>query len=88
TEGDYRGAVRLVIQFREAGLKPEIYSYLVAMTAVVKELNEFAKALRKLKTFARAGLITEFDREDVDLAENYQSELLADGALLSKWVIQ
>ncbi|GAU27659.1 hypothetical protein TSUD_126060 [Trifolium subterraneum] len=88
TEGDYRGAVRLVIQFREAGLKPEIYSYVVAMSAVVKELNEFAKALRKLKTFARAGLITEFDREDVDLAENYQSELLADGALLSKWVIQ
>jgi pentatricopeptide repeat protein len=87
-EGDYRGAVRLVIQLREAGLKPEIYSYLVAMTAVVKELNEFAKALRKLKYFARVGLITEFDREDVDLAENYQSELIADGELLSKWVIQ
>ncbi|CAI8596986.1 unnamed protein product [Vicia faba] len=88
TEGDYKGAVRLVIRFREAGLKPEIYSYLVAMTAIVKELNEFAKALRKLKSFTRAGLITEFDREDVELAENYQSELLADGARLSKWVIQ
>ncbi|CAK8565975.1 unnamed protein product [Lathyrus sativus] len=88
TEGDYKGAVRLVIRFREAGLKPEIYSYLVAMTAIVKELNEFAKALRKLKSFARAGLVTEFDQEDVELAENYQSELLADGARLSKWVIQ
>ncbi|KAI5408567.1 pentatricopeptide repeat-containing protein At2g30100, chloroplastic [Lathyrus oleraceus] len=87
-EGDYKGAVRLVIRFREAGLKPEIYSYLVAMTAIVKELNEFAKALRKLKSFARAGLVTEFDREDVELAENYQSELLADGARLSNWVIQ
>jgi len=78
----------LVIRFREAGLKPEIYSYLVAMTAVVKELNEFAKALRKMKSFARAGLITEFDLEDVELTEKYQSDILADGARLSKWVIQ
>lgn len=87
-EGDYQGAVRLVIRFREAGLKPEIYSYLVAMTAVVKELNGFAKALRKMKSFARAGLITEFDQEDVKLTEKYQSDLLVDGARLSKWVIQ
>lgn len=78
----------MVIRFREAGLKPEIYSYLVAMTAVVKELNEFAKALRKLKSFSRAGLIAKLDAEDVELAEKYQSELLADGARLSNWVIQ
>lgn len=87
-EGDYRSAVRLVIRFRESGLRPEVYSYLVAMTAVVKELNEFGKALRKLKSFRRAGLVTEFDLEDVKLAEKYQSDLLADGVRLSNWVIQ
>ncbi|KAG4920548.1 hypothetical protein AAZX31_18G058800 [Glycine max] len=87
-EGDYRNAVRLVIRFRESGLKPEIYSYLVAMTAVVKELNEFAKALRKLKGFTRAGLVAELDLEDVELTEKYQSDTLADGVRLSNWVIQ
>lgn len=87
-EGDYKGAVKLVIRFRESGLKPEVYSYLVAMTAVVKELNEFAKALRKLKSFARAGLVAELDLEDVELTENYQSDLLSDGVRLSNWVIQ
>ncbi|KAK7305444.1 hypothetical protein VNO77_43350 [Canavalia gladiata] len=87
-EGDYKGAVRLVIRFRESGLKPEVYSYLVAMTAVVKELNEFAKALRKLKNFAKAGLIAELDLEDVERTEKYQSDLLADGVRLSNWVIQ
>ncbi|KAK7301703.1 hypothetical protein RJT34_12575 [Clitoria ternatea] len=87
-EGDYRGAVRLVIGFRESGLKPEVYSYLVAMTAVVKELNEFAKALRKLKSFVRAGLVAEPDLEDVELTERYQSDLLADGVRLSNWVVQ
>nr|KYP40061.1 hypothetical protein KK1_038602 [Cajanus cajan] len=88
SEGDYVGAVRLVIRFRESGLKPEVYSYLVAMTAVVKELNEFAKSLRKLKNFARAGLVAELDLEDVELTEKYQSNLLADGVRLSNWVIQ
>ncbi|XP_057725559.1 pentatricopeptide repeat-containing protein At2g30100, chloroplastic [Arachis stenosperma] len=87
-EGDYKGAIRLVIHFRESGLKPEVYSYLVAMTAVVKELNEFAKALRKLKSYVRAGLASELDLEDVELAEKYQSDLLADGVRLSNWVIQ
>ncbi|XP_061350002.1 pentatricopeptide repeat-containing protein At2g30100, chloroplastic [Gastrolobium bilobum] len=87
-EGDYRSAVRLVIRFRESSLKPEVYSYLVAMTAVVKELNEFAKALRKLKSFVRAGLIAALSPEDIELTEKYQSELLADGVRLSNWVIQ
>lgn len=77
-----------MIQFRESGLKPEIYSYLIAMTAVVKELNEVAKALRKLKGFARSGFIAELDLEDVELVEKYQSDLLADGVCLSNWVIQ
>ncbi|KAK7387259.1 hypothetical protein VNO78_27912 [Psophocarpus tetragonolobus] len=88
SEGDYRSAVRLVIRFRESGLKPEVYSYLIAMTAVVKELNEFAKALRKLKGFAKTGLVTELDLEDVELTEQYQSDLLADGVRLSNWVMQ
>lgn len=87
-EGNYRGAVKLVIHLRELGLKPEVYSYLIAMTAVVKELNEFAKALRKLKSFTKSGLIAELDAENVELIEKYQSDLLADGVSLSKWAIQ
>lgn len=87
-EGNYRDAVKLVIHMRESGLKPEVYSYLIAMTAVVKELNEFAKTLRKLKGFARDGFIAELDVENVELIENYQSDLLADGVQLSNWVIQ
>lgn len=87
-EGNYRGAVKLVIHLRESGLKPEVYSYLIAMTAVVKELNEFAKALRKLKGFTKSGLIAELDAENVELIEKYQSDLLADGVCLSNWVIQ
>lgn len=58
------------------------------MTAVVKELNEFAKALRKLKGFTKSGLIAELDAENVELIEKYQSDLLADGVRLSSWVIQ
>jgi len=29
-------------------LKPEVYSYLIALTALVKEQKELSKALRKL----------------------------------------
>ncbi|XP_037497896.1 pentatricopeptide repeat-containing protein At2g30100, chloroplastic [Jatropha curcas] len=58
------------------------------MTAVVKELNEFAKALRKLKGYAKSGLIVELDAENVSIIEEYQSGLLADGVCLSNWVIQ
>ncbi|KAJ4971801.1 hypothetical protein NE237_004900 [Protea cynaroides] len=87
-EGDYRGAIKLVIDFRECGLKPEIYSYLIAMTAVVKELNEFSKAARKLKGFVRTGLIAEIDVENAELIEKYQSDILGDGVRLSNWVIQ
>ncbi|KAK1588885.1 hypothetical protein Q3G72_028253 [Acer saccharum] len=87
-EGNYHEAIKLVIHLKESGLKPEVYSYLIAMTAVVKELNEFAKALRKLKGYARAGLIAEIDVENVGLIEKYQSDLLADGARLSSWAIQ
>lgn len=87
-EGNYGDAVKLVIHLRESGLKPEVYSYLIALTAVVKELNEFGKALRKLKSYVRAGSIAEFDEENVGLIEKYQSDLLADGARLSSWAIQ
>lgn len=87
-EGNYRDAIKLVIHLKESGLKPEVYSYLIAMTAVVKELNEFAKALRKLKGYAKTGLIAELDTDNVELIENYQSDLLADGVRLSSWAIQ
>ncbi|XP_052211269.1 pentatricopeptide repeat-containing protein At2g30100, chloroplastic [Diospyros lotus] len=87
-DGKYLDAVKFVIRLRESGLKPEVYSYLIAMTAVVKELNEFAKALRKLKGFSKVGWIAELDSENVRLIEGYQSDLLADGVCLSSWLIQ
>ncbi|XP_027154675.1 pentatricopeptide repeat-containing protein At2g30100, chloroplastic [Coffea eugenioides] len=87
-EGNYKDAVNLVIGMRECGLKPEIYSYLIAMTAVVKELNEVAKALRKLKGFTKAGLIAELDAENTGLVEKYQADLLDAGVRLSNWVMQ
>ncbi|WOG89061.1 hypothetical protein DCAR_0208297 [Daucus carota subsp. sativus] len=87
-EGNFKDAIKLVIDFKEADLKPEVYSYLIAMTAVVKELNELAKALRKLRSFRKAGLITELDGNNVQLIEGYQSDLIADGVRLSDWVMQ
>lgn len=87
-EGNYVGAVKLVVDIRESGFKPEVYSYLIAMTAVVKELNEFGKTLRKLKGFTKAGVIAEVDIENAELIEKYQSDLLADGVRLSNWIIQ
>ena len=87
-DGNYRDAIKFVIDIRESGLKPEVYSYLIAMTAVVKELNEFAKALRRIKGFIKEGLITDIDVASVALIEDYQSDLLADGICLSKWVME
>lgn len=87
-DGNYRDAIKLVIKIKESGLKPEIYSYLIAMTAVVKELNEFSKALRKLKNYTKTGLTSNLDVEDTQLIQNYQSTLLEDGVRLSDWVIQ
>ncbi|XP_010685931.2 pentatricopeptide repeat-containing protein At2g30100, chloroplastic [Beta vulgaris subsp. vulgaris] len=87
-KGDYRDAVKLVIHLRESGLNPETYSYLVAMTAVVKELNEVSKALRKLKGFTKAGVVAELDEENIRLVEKYQSDLLDEGIQLSSWLIQ
>ncbi|CAL1368923.1 unnamed protein product [Linum trigynum] len=87
-DGNYREAVKMVINLKESGLKPEVYAYLIAMTAVVKELNELAKALRKLKSFSRSGSVAELDPENVKLVETYQSKLLEDGVHLSRWVIE
>lgn len=87
-DGKYRDAVNLVINLKESGFRPEAYSYLIAMTAVVKELNEFTKALRKVKGFSKSGLVAELDPDDVGLIEKYQSDLVADGVRLSNWVIQ
>lgn len=87
-DGKYKDAVKFVIHIKECGLKPEAYSYLLAMTSVVKELNEVAKALRKLKGFTRAGLIPELDAENTRLIDKYQEDLLDDGMLLSNWVLK
>lgn len=77
----------MVISFHESNLKPEVYSYLIAMTAVVKELNEFSKALRKLKGFARNGVISHLDKQNVELIEKYQSNLIDDGVRIANWVL-
>ncbi|KAI3829989.1 hypothetical protein L1987_04121 [Smallanthus sonchifolius] len=87
-EGSYRDAIKLVIEIKESNLKPEVYSYLIAMTAVVKELNEFSKALRKLKSYTKTSLVSNLDAEDTHLTQNYQSTLLSDGVRLSNWVIE
>ncbi|XP_031498495.1 pentatricopeptide repeat-containing protein At2g30100, chloroplastic [Nymphaea colorata] len=88
TDGDYRGAVKLVVEFRECGLKPEIYSYLIALTALVKEQNEFSKSLRRLKKLQNDGVIADLDVENLVLVEKYQLELLNYAEQLSSWAIQ
>ncbi|XP_076929150.1 pentatricopeptide repeat-containing protein At2g30100, chloroplastic-like [Bidens hawaiensis] len=87
-DGSYKDAINLVIDIKESNLKPEVYSYLIAMTAVVKELNEFSKALRKLKSFTKTGLVSTLDKHDTHLIQNYQSTLISDGVRLSNWVIE
>ncbi|KAF2930347.1 hypothetical protein DAI22_05g128100 [Oryza sativa Japonica Group] len=54
-DGDYRDAVKLIIEFKESGLQPEVYSYLIGLTALVKEQKEFSKALRKLNSSVKEG---------------------------------
>ncbi|KAL8027063.1 hypothetical protein ABFS82_14G068400 [Erythranthe guttata] len=87
-EGRYRDAAKLVIHLKECGLKPDVYSYLIAMTAVVKELNEFAKSLRKLKSFTKANLVAHLDPESLHLVQDYQNDLLSDGLHLSNCILQ
>ncbi|XP_066366896.1 pentatricopeptide repeat-containing protein At2g30100, chloroplastic-like [Miscanthus floridulus] len=87
-DGDYRNAVKLVIEFKETGLKPEVYSYLIGLTALVKEQKEFSKALRRLNSSVKDGSISELDAESMHSIEKYQSDLLSDGVLLSNWAVQ
>lgn len=58
------------------------------MTAVVKELNEFAKSLRKLKSYTKSGLVAELDPDSIHLIETYQEDLLASGIRLSHWALK
>ncbi|XP_020582094.1 pentatricopeptide repeat-containing protein At2g30100, chloroplastic isoform X2 [Phalaenopsis equestris] len=53
-DGNYIGAVKMVIEFKETGLTPEVYSYLIALTSLVKEQKELSKALGKLKGALKA----------------------------------
>ncbi|KAG0517641.1 hypothetical protein BDA96_09G107000 [Sorghum bicolor] len=87
-DGDYRNAVKLVIEFKETGLKPEVYSYLIGLTALVKEQKEFSKALRRLNSSVKDGSISKLDAESMHSIEKYQSDLLSDGVLLSNWAVQ
>lgn len=81
-------AVKLVIEFKETGLKPEVYSYLIGLTALVKEQKEFSKALRRLNASVKDGSISKLDAESMHSIKKYQSDLLSDGVLLSNWVVQ
>ncbi|KAG7568955.1 Pentatricopeptide repeat [Arabidopsis thaliana x Arabidopsis arenosa] len=87
-DGDYKKAVDMVMELRLSGLKPEAYSYLIAMTAIVKELNSLGKTLRELKRFARAGFVAEIDDHDRVLIEKYQSETLSRGLQLATWAVE
>lgn len=78
----------MVVELRRSGLKPEAYSYLIAMTGVVKELNSLGKTLRELKRYTRAGLVAEIGDHDRLLIEKYQSELVSCGLELAAWAIQ
>ncbi|CAN8285419.1 unnamed protein product [Cochlearia groenlandica] len=87
-DGDYMKAVDLVVDLRLSGLNPEAYSYLIAMTAIVKELNSLGKILRDLKRFTRAGFVAEIDGHDRFLIEKYQSEIISRGLELAAWAVQ
>ncbi|XP_022947356.1 uncharacterized protein LOC111451243 [Cucurbita moschata] len=50
-----RGAEKMLLHRRLSGLNPEVYGYLIAMTVLVKEFNELAKALHKLEVVQERG---------------------------------
>ncbi|KAJ0979387.1 hypothetical protein J5N97_014861 [Dioscorea zingiberensis] len=87
-DGNYLGAVKLVIEFKECGLNPEVYSYLIALTALVKEQKEYSKVLRKLKASTKDDLASELDADDLQQIKDYQSTLIRDAIRLSDWAIQ
>ena len=37
------------------------------------------KALHELESCAREGIVAELDKDNIDLVEGYQAEILADG---------
>lgn len=65
-----------------------MYSYLIGLTALVKEQKEFSKALRKLNTSVKAGHISKLDVSTLQSIEEYQSELIKDGTSMSDWALQ
>lgn len=87
-DGNFIGAVKMVIEFKESGLKPEVYSYLIALTSLVKEQKELSKALRKLKGSMKASKIAKLDSESIGYINNYQSELIRYAVCLSEWAIE
>ncbi|KAK8970909.1 Pentatricopeptide repeat-containing protein [Platanthera guangdongensis] len=84
---NYIGAVKSVIEFKHIGLKPEVYSYLIALTALVKEQIEFSKSLRRLKGSLKAGKIDKLDSASTGLVNRYQSKLISYAVCLSEWAI-
>ncbi|PKA56191.1 Pentatricopeptide repeat-containing protein [Apostasia shenzhenica] len=87
-DGNYVRAVRLVIEFKENCLQPEVYSYLIALTALVKEQKELSKALWRVKASIKAGMADELDKESIRQIDRYQSNLIRDAVRLSEWAIQ
>ncbi|XP_078179085.1 pentatricopeptide (PPR) repeat-containing protein [Carex rostrata] len=86
-DGDYRDAVKLVIEFKETGFKPEVFSYLIGLTALVKEQKEFSKNLRKLNSFIESGKAAELDTHTLFTIEQYQSSLISKAKMLSHWAL-
>ncbi|CAA6654717.1 unnamed protein product [Spirodela intermedia] len=87
-DGRCMSAVKLVTECRECGLKPEAYSYVVALTALVKEQKEFSRSLRRLRGSIKTGSVAELDEEAQSLIEQYQEDLMSDAIRLSSWAIQ
>jgi hypothetical protein len=86
-DGDYMEAVKLVIEFKETGFKPEVYSYLIGLTALVKEQKDFSKSLRKLNSFIKSGQVAELDTHTLFTIEQYQSSLISKAKMLSQWAL-
>lgn len=64
------------------------YSYLIALTALVKEQKGFSKALQKLKALIKLGLIAELYDESTRHIKKYQSDIIMHGVCLANRVIK
>ncbi|KAG0452440.1 hypothetical protein HPP92_025104 [Vanilla planifolia] len=87
-DGNYMGAVKMVIELKEKGLKPEVYCYLIALTALVKEQKELSKALQWLKSSIKANKIDTLDEDSSAHIHRYQLELIRASIKLSEWAIE